>query len=322
VPLTLARMPAETDYGVFEIGMNHAGEIAPLTRLVRPHVAIVTTVGPVHIEFFPSESAIADAKAEIFEGLEPGGIAILNRDNVHYERLRSHALARGANVVCFGRAADADVRLIGTEPALGGGSHVHASIEGVELRYLVGAPGAHFVMNSLAVLAAVRRLGADVHTAAGALAELSAPVGRGERTRFHLPGGTVLLIDESYNANPASLAAALAAMAGVPRSEQPRRIAVIGDMRELGARSAELHRALKDPIEAAEVDLVFACGPFMKELFELLPEAVRGGYAETSDGLRDRLIAAVRPGDVVMIKGSLGTRMGPLVEAMKQHFGA
>ncbi len=317
VPLTLARMPAATRFAVIEIGMNHAGEIAPLTRMARPHIAIVTTVAPVHIEFFASEEAIADAKGEIFEGLEPGGIAILNRDNRHFERLMARALRCGAGrIVAFGESAQAEARLIGADSD-DSGSTVSASILGRVIAYRIGAPGQHYVWNSLAVLAAAALAGADVAAAAAQLEQVRAPTGRGERVRYELADGPVLLIDESYNANPASVRAALAAMAQTPRSAHPRRIAVLGDMRELGERSDELHRELAGPVESAGIDLLLACGPHMAQLYERVPAGRRGHYAATSDALRDALLAAVKPGDAVMIKGSLGTRMGPLVEALK-----
>src|SRR5262249_11854273 len=213
VPLSVARMPESTQFGVFEIGMNHAGEITPLTRLVRPHVAIVTTVEPVHLEYFGSVEAIADAKAEIFLGLEPGGAAVLNRDHPHYERL---ARAVDARVVSFGEHADADARLLKVS-LQADSSAVHVNILGTEITYKLGAPGRHVVQNSLAVLAAAALAGADLALTALALASLEAPTGRGQRLALSLPGGgSALLIDESYNANPASMRAALAVLGQAP----------------------------------------------------------------------------------------------------------
>jgi UDP-N-acetylmuramoyl-tripeptide--D-alanyl-D-alanine ligase len=315
VPLTLARLPAGAAYGVFEIGMNHAGEIEPLTKLVRPHVAIVTTVEPVHLEFFASVEAIAEAKAEIFAGLEPGGTAIINRDNPHFALLAERAGEQGARIVSFGRHEDAHVRPRVWElgPA---GSNIEVDIGGKRVAYRIGAPGAHLALNSLAVVAALDALGADVETAVAALADIQAAKGRGARVEVAVDGGAILLIDESYNANPASMRSALAAMATVPRTSNPRRIAVLGDMLELGTESARLHESLKDPVDAADVDLVFACGPNMRALFSALPADRRGEWAETSDGILAPLLAAVRAGDVVMVKGSLGSRMAPLVDAL------
>jgi UDP-N-acetylmuramoyl-tripeptide--D-alanyl-D-alanine ligase len=315
VPLTLARMPANVRYGVFEIGMNHAGEIEPLTRLVRPHVAIITTVEPVHLEYFGSVAAIAEAKAEIFAGLESGGTAILNRDNQFFELLADRARSRGARVISFGRNAESDVRPDVWE--LGAhGSDIAVSLAGRRIAYHLGAPGAHIAQNSLAVVAALDALEADVETAIAALSDLKPAKGRGARVEVSLGEGAILLIDETYNANPASMRSALAAMATVPRSSNPRRIAVLGDMLELGTESGRLHEDLKEPVDAAEVDLVFACGPNMQRLFEALPPDRRGEWAETSEGIMDPLLAAVRSGDVVMIKGSLGSRMAPLVDAL------
>ena len=319
VPLTLANFAPSAEYGVFEIGMNHPGEITPLTRLVRPHVAIITTVEPVHLEFFESVEQIAEAKAEIFQGLESGGTAILNADNPHFERLAARAEEAGAErFIPFGSTDDADARLI-RMVSEDSGSRVEAEICGKAVSYRIGAPGRHLVMNSLAVLAAVDAVGADLEKAAEALASYAAPVGRGARSRFALDGGAVALIDESYNANPASMRAALAALAEVPRNDLPRRIAVLGDMLELGETSMDLHADLADPVDGAGVDVVFACGPYMRALYYALPESRRGAYAESSDDLTERLLETVQAGDVVMIKGSLGSRMGPLVDALRSH---
>jgi UDP-N-acetylmuramoyl-tripeptide--D-alanyl-D-alanine ligase len=317
VPLTLARMPTDTEFAVIEIGMNHAGEIAPLSRLTLPDIALITTVEPVHLEFFPSTEAIADAKAEIFRGMRRGGAAVLNRDNVHFARLASAAERRGARIVSFGTAEMADVRLekVDVDDL---GSHVSASVRGRAVAYRLGAPGRHIVINSLGLLAVLDLLGVDVTRALAPLADIEAPEGRGKRHVFQTSAGTILLIDESYNANPASMRAALATLAEVPRAVFPRRIAVIGDMRELGASGAKLHLELKEAVLAAGADLVFACGPLTEGLFQSLPEKIRGAWTPSSEGLSDRLLAAVRAGDAVMIKGSLGTRMGPLVAALKQ----
>ncbi len=318
VPLSLARCPASARYAVFEMGMNHAGEIEPLTRLVRPHVAIVTTVAPVHLEFFGSVEAIADAKAEIFAGVEPGGAAVINRDNPQFARLQSAAKAAGvARVVSFGEHAEADARLL--KCALqADSSTVQARILGTDVTYKLGAPGRHVVLNSLAVLAAVSLAGADLALAALALAEIKPPTGRGARSTLDLPGGTALLIDESYNANPASMGAALALIGQANVGPRGRRIAVLGDMLELGARGADLHRELREPVQVSGVDLVFCCGPLMRALWEALPSERRGGYADNSAALESQLLAAIRPGDAVMVKGSLGSRMGLLVKAMER----
>jgi UDP-N-acetylmuramoyl-tripeptide--D-alanyl-D-alanine ligase len=316
VPLSLARAPQSARYAVFEIGMNHAGEIEPLTRLVRPHVAVITTVEPVHLEFFGSLDAIADAKAEIFAGVEPDGTAVINRDNGQYARLRRHAQQAGvARIVTFGEHAEADARLV--KCALHAeGSTVQARILGADLTYTLGAPGRHLVMNSLAVLAAAVLAGADLARAALALADLKPAAGRGTREILRWDGHSALLIDESYNANPASMRAALALLGQTPG----RRVAVLGDMLELGAAGAHLHRGLADAVAENGIDLVFCCGPLMRALWDALPPARRGGYADTSAALEPDVVSAIRPGDVLMVKGSLGSRMAPIVKAIQRQY--
>jgi UDP-N-acetylmuramoyl-tripeptide--D-alanyl-D-alanine ligase len=321
VPLTLARMPRDAAYGVFEIGMNHAGEIEPLARMVRPHVAVITTVEPVHIEFFRSISAIADAKGEIFAGLEPGGVAVLNRDNPHFERVRAHALASAAGrIVTFGEGERADVRaeriILKADVSV-----VEARILGQPLVYRVGAPGRHVAMNSLGVLAAIKALGGDLALAALALAELKPPVGRGECTVLDA-GGAFTLVDESFNANPASMRAALANLRTMDPRPRGRRIAVLGDMLELGPDGPALHRELAPAVAESRADLVFAAGPLMANLVEALPPERRGGYAGTAAELEAAVLANVRAGDVVMVKGSKGILVSRIVKALKERYGA
>ena len=321
VPLSLARCPADVRYAVFEMGMNHAGEIEPLSRLARPHVAIITTVEPVHLEFFPSVEAIAVAKAEIFQGLEPGGAAVINRDNPHYELLAAAARNAGVGrIVSFGEHAKADARLVkaALQPD---SSTAQARVLGADVTYKLGAPGQHAVLNSLAVLAAVSLVGADLALSALALAELAPPTGRGARVRLSLGNGEpALLIDESYNANPASMRAAIALLGQAEIGSRGRRIAVLGDMLELGTAGPDLHRGLVEPIRAHGIDLVFCCGPLMRALWEALPSERRGGYADGAGALEADVIAAVRPGDALMIKGSLGSRMGPIVKALERQY--
>ena len=320
VPLTLARMPDATRFGVFEIGMNHAGEITPLVAMVRPHIAIVTTVAPVHLEFFSGVEAIADAKAEIFSGLEPGGLAIINRDDDTYARMRAHAEASPArHVLCFGAHPEADARL-DTLTQVSDASLVRATILGQAVNFHLGAPGRHMAMNALAVLLAAKASGLDLATAAASLGRVSAAEGRGARSRIDTGAGAFTLIDESYNANPTSMRAALHLLAAAMPGPGGRRIAVLGDMREMGPQALEMHRDLAGAVEASDADLVFAAGPLMRELVQVLPEAHRGAYAETADGLRADLFSTLRPGDVVMVKGSKASRMTPLVQAMKAHF--
>jgi UDP-N-acetylmuramoyl-tripeptide--D-alanyl-D-alanine ligase len=319
VPLTLARMPKAAEFGIFEIGMNHAGEITPLTELVKPHVVVITTVEPVHLEYFASVEAVAEAKAEILKGLVPGGTAVLPRDNAHFDLLKERASAVGAKISTFGFAKDADIVCIQANLEAKGSS-VIAGLGSQRFPYRVGAPGEHYVKNSLAVLAVLVALGADPMRRLAALARISPPVGRGARTQLEAPDGRILLIDESYNANPASVRAALAAMATTPRADFPRRIAVLGDMLELGDASPDLHRSLKEAVDAAGVDLVLACGPMMRLLYDALKPSQQGGWAPSSEQLVEPLLDAVRSGDAVMIKGSLASKMAPLVDALRARF--
>src|SRR5690242_13701951 len=320
VPLSLARCPASAKYAVFEIGMNHAGEITPLTQMAMPHVAIVTTVEPVHLEYFGSVEKIADAKAEIFLGLVPGGTAVINRDNDQYARL--DAAARAANVsriVTFGADPQAEARLV-RHVLQADSSTVEAVILGTPVAYKLGAPGRHIVMNSLAVLAAASLAHADLAVAALALGRLKAAVGRGARIPLGLPNGEALLIDESYNANPASMKAAIALLGQAEIGPQGRRIAVIGDMLELGDLGPRLHAELSETLVENSIDLVYCAGPLSRALWEALPPNRRGGYAETAAALEPAVIGAVRAGDALMVKASNGSKMGPLVKALERQF--
>jgi len=318
VPLSLARCPASAHYAVLEMGMNHPGEIEPLSRLARPHVGVITAIAPVHLEFLGTLGKIADAKAEIFLGLEPNGAGVLDRDNSQFARLKRRAKEAGvARLVSFGEHAKADARLI--KCALHANcSTVRADILGTELTYKIGAPGRHLVHNSLAVLATCVLVGADLALAALALAEFKPVAGRGTLIEIDLPGGPARVIDESYNANPASVAAALALLGQAPLGSQGRRIAVLGDMLELGPQARALHRGLLEPVLANAVDLVFCCGPLMRALWQALPAGRRGGYAEDSATLEVQVLSAIRAGDAVMVKGSLGSRMAPIVKALQR----
>jgi len=316
VPLSLARMPRDSAYGIFELGMNNPGEIAQLTAMVRPHLALITAIAPAHLAVFESLAGIARAKAEIFQGLEPAGTAILCRDTPHFEALREAAVAAGAaTILSFGESAEANVRLLrlAEHPSC---VCVSGDVGGQPVAFKVGAPGRHWAVNGLAVLAAVAALGADLGRAARALAEFAPLKGRGRRHEISYRGGRLLLIDESYNANPASVRAALAVLGQVAPAAGGRRIAVLGDMLELGRDAEALHRELADDVIAAEVDLVLACGPNMSSLLADLPKAMRGASAATSAALLPRVIEAVAPGDTIMVKGSLGMAMAPVVEAL------
>ncbi|MEM1047988.1 MAG: UDP-N-acetylmuramoylalanyl-D-glutamyl-2,6-diaminopimelate--D-alanyl-D-alanine ligase [Pseudomonadota bacterium] len=323
VPLSLARMPEATTFGIFEIGMNHAGEIRPLVKMVRPHIAIITTVEAVHIEYFESVADIARAKAEIFEGVEPGGTVLLNADNMHYDLLCDLARRQPAieRIASFGEKPGTDVRLVEATTA-DRYSDVTADVFGQTVRYRLGAPGQHLVLNSLAVIGAASLAGADVDAAGAALAGLSAPRGRGERRDLIIDGGAGVLIDESYNANPASMRAALDLLGSTAPSAGGRRIAILGDMLELGATGEAEHARLAEAIEANAVDRVACCGPLMRALWEKLPAHRRAHYAPNSEALSEAVLDDVRVGDVVMVKGSLGSRMGPLVESLLTRYGA
>ena len=319
-PLSLARCPQSARFAVLEMGMNHAGEISPLTRMVLPHVAIVTTVEPVHLEFFGTVEKIADAKAEIFEGVVPGGAAVINRDNPQFERLARAARNAGvASIVAFGEHKDADARLLryALQPD---SSTVEASILGDNVTFKLGAPGRHLISNALAVLSAVKLAGADLALGALALADLAPSTGRGARLTLELPGGPATLIDESYNANPASMRAALALLGQAELGARGRRIAVLGDMLELGPQGPNLHRGLADAVTGGAVDLVFCSGPLMRSLWDALPTERRGGYAQTSAELESEVLGVVRAGDAIMVKGSLGSKMGPIVKALTRQF--
>lgn len=321
VPLTLARMPRDSAFGVIEVGMNHAGEITPLTAMARPHIAIITTVAPVHLEFFPHVEAIADAKAEIFSGLVPGGVAILNRDNDQFARLLAAAQASQAGYVAtFGADPQADARLI--DVALGEDHMtVQAQIYGRTLNYKVGAPGQHLAMNSLAVLLAAAACGCDLDAAAEALAGFEVPEGRGRRFTLTTALGPFTLIDESYNANPASMRAAFALVGSLPSEQHAgRRIAVLGDMRELGAQSGELHAGLAIDILLNKIDLVFAAGPLMKHLFDNLPPEKQGAWRHDAVDLEPVVSDAVQEGDLIVVKGSNASQMSLIVKALKSRY--
>ena len=322
VPLTLARMPQGARFGVFEIGMNHAGEITPLVGMVRPRIAIITTIAPVHLEAFDSLEGIADAKAEIFSGLEPGGRAIIHRDIPQYERLLDAAHeSRAGRILSFGEHPDADAVLLDVRPAAEG-SHVTARIEGEHLSYRIGAPGRHIAMNSLAVLLAAGSLGLDLRKAAAALEAFTAPGGRGQRVTLGKPGAEITVIDESYNANPTSMRAALDLLGETPVSTVGRRIAVLGDMLELGPSGPALHAGLAPDVERNQIDRVFAAGPLSRHLFDALPPEKRVAWAPSSAELLPHLLETVGPDDVIMIKGSNGSRMAPIVAALVERFAA
>jgi UDP-N-acetylmuramoyl-tripeptide--D-alanyl-D-alanine ligase len=319
VPLSLARMPKNTKFGIFEIGMNHKGEITPLTAMVRPHVAIITAIAPVHLEYFENVDEIADAKAEIFEGLVPGGVAIINRDLPQYERLLTHAKGSAAgHVSSFGEHENADAKLLNVKIGIDH-SVVEAEICGHHLTYRLGVPGRHFAMNALAVLLAAKAFGINLEAAADTLAFSMPQPGRGERLLLPADDGPYTLIDESYNANPASMRAALALVGALPLREKGRRIAILGDMLELGSNGAAIHAELAGDVAANHIDLVFAAGPLTKHLFEALPGQLQGAWRDQASDLVPAVAAAVQSGDMVIVKGSNASRMSTVVDFLKQR---
>ncbi|MFL6746649.1 MAG: UDP-N-acetylmuramoyl-tripeptide--D-alanyl-D-alanine ligase [Sphingomicrobium sp.] len=311
VPLSLARMPRDSEFAVFEMGMNNAGEIAALTRQVRPHLALVTAVAPAHIENLGSEEAIADAKGEIFQGLEPDGVAIVPNDTPHRDRLVKAARRHADRIITFG-AGDADVHAVHAVAAENGGSLISAALLDRELTFTISQPGEHWVSNALAVLAAVEAVGADVALAALALADLAGLKGRGARHVIALDGGEALLIDESYNANPASMAATLKSL-GAER-DVTRRIAVLGPMRELGEHSAELHAGLAPAVLDAHVDELILIGEEMRPLAEQVVGKVSLDLVDSVDEAADHLLNRVRPGDAVLVKASNSVGLAKLVD--------
>ncbi|MBA4768600.1 MAG: UDP-N-acetylmuramoyl-tripeptide--D-alanyl-D-alanine ligase [Porphyrobacter sp.] len=328
VPLSLARMPARSRFGVFEMGMNHQGEIAPLAAHARPHVALITTIAPAHIENLGSLEAIADEKAQIFTGLVPGGVAIIPADSEWAERIIGHAKACGAHVVTFGRAATADVRLLDAIPAAGGGSLVTADLGDRRICYTIAEPGEHWIVNSLGVMAAVRAAGGDLASAGLALAEMGGLKGRGVRHTLTVPGGTALLIDESYNANPASMRATLKALSQTPAT---RRLAVLGSMKELGDFADAFHRQLAEPITEAGVTHAILVGPEMRALAEELGKAAGGSlgkavtFAHCEGPAEATLLLeqfGLAHGDAVLVKGSNSVGLGRLVSHFTEQLRA
>ncbi len=310
-PLSLARLPREAAFAVFELGMNHAGEIAPLSRLVRPHAALVTAIAPAHTAFFGSLAEVADAKAEIFEGLEPGGTAVLNADTPHIERLEAAAGRAGADVLRFSRKAGDAVLIHAALDA--SGSDVAAEVRGKRFDFRLGAPGAHWTLNALGVLLVLDVFG--VVPDPEVLAAFRPPAGRGARRTL----GGWTLIDESYNASPAAMNAALGVLGLAEPGPGGRRIAVLGDMLELGADAGPAHAGLAGPVEEAAVDLVFAAGPEMRRLFERLPPGRRGAHRADTAALAPSVAEAVAPGDIVLVKGSLGMGMKTVIEALERR---
>lgn len=314
VPLSLARMPKNTDFGVFELGMNHAGEIASLTRIAKPDVAIITTVAPAHLEFFDSVEAIADAKGEIFQGVTTGGCAIINRDNPHYKRLLRLANEAGiTHIKSFGTNEDSTFHVVAATTDVDG-SRVTLRTPAQTITYTLGLSGKHQACNSAAVLAAVEAVGGSLEKAAHALASLSSQGGRGKEYVVKLAQGVCLVIDDSYNASPASMQAALALLGERKQASGGRAIAVLGDMLELGNTSAELHKALTQDIKTNRIDKVYTAGEYMQAMYDTLPSEKKGGAFASSDLIGEAVLHYLQPGDVVLVKGSRGIQMEKVVQ--------
>ncbi|MDD9900201.1 MAG: UDP-N-acetylmuramoylalanyl-D-glutamyl-2,6-diaminopimelate--D-alanyl-D-alanine ligase [Alphaproteobacteria bacterium] len=320
VPLSLANLPPDAPYAIFEMGMNHAGELETLTKMVRPHIALITSIEPVHIEHFPNIEAIADAKAEVFLGMDENGIAILPHDNPHFERLKKHAEAAGLSTILgFGEEEDADAHM--THCALhADSSKVSGNIRGQGISFKLSIPGHHIAMNAIAALLTIDAAGGDISRATQALGNLNPPEGRGNRIPIIIEDGAppLMIVDDSYNANPASMRAAFSVLEMVTPQGEGRRIAVLGDMLELGPKGPQIHAELANPLLHAKADILFCCGAQMDALYNVLPEDWRGAHAKDSTALAPLVAEFVKPGDVVLVKGSLGSKMGYIVHALEQ----
>lgn len=321
VPLTLANLPRDAEFAVIEMGMNHAGEIAALSRWVRPDVSIITTVDAVHIEHFDSVEAIADAKSEIFEGMHGAGVALINADNPHCMRMCDQAQNADLDrIMLFGSSPEAvcqmrEYRVEGLE------SIVDAVIAGTRVKYRIGAIGKHWGMMSVAVLGIADALHLDLARSAEVLEYFNEPEGRGRIEELAVDGGHLRLIDDSYNASPVAMQAAFEKMAAIAMDEspRPRTLAVLGDMLELGTHARELHVGLVPTLVNNQIDLVFAAGALMKCLYDALPEEMQGDYDESALGLAPKVVERLEPGDLVLVKGSHGSNMKDVVEAIRDN---
>lgn len=322
LPLSLCQLPQSFDYGVFEIGMNYPNEITPLSKLARPHIALITTVEKMHIENCGSYEGVADAKAEIFEGMDPGSKVILKKDNPMFHRLEEKAKSKGLDVVTFGSDPTADARLH-ENFYRDGRLFVRATVGSRELEYAVPAVGEHWAYNSLAVLTAVWLLGGNVELAAASLSQFQLLDGRGAVREFKVDGGSITVIDDSYNAGPGSMSAGIKTLGRLNPGPEGRRIAVMGNMAELGDFAKELHEALVDELVVNHVDKVFTTGNLMAHLFAKLPESMQGYQNDDLDDLAKKVCSFVRPGDVLLVKGSRGMRayrgrMSKIVDALEE----
>jgi UDP-N-acetylmuramoyl-tripeptide--D-alanyl-D-alanine ligase len=317
VPLSLARLPANARYGVLELGMNHAGELGPLSQQVQPHVALITTIEAVHLEFFASLEAIADAKAEIFLGMNSNGAAVLNRDNLQFSRLAAAAKARGLKkILSFGHDGKCDARMLKCVVSQDA-TDITAEILGRRITYRLGVPGEHLALNSLGALLAAAAAGSDAEACAAALEHYKQPKGRGVIQTMAVPDGTITVIDETYNASPSAMRFAIRVLGQMKPGFGGRKILVLGDMLELGKESPALHAELAKSIIDAGVDLLFCCGEMMGHLYDALPSGGQGYHAANSAELAPHVVRAVRAGDVLTVKGSKSTYMGAVIDALR-----
>lgn len=320
VPYSLATMPESSNVGVFEVGMNYSHEITPLSKQIKPTIAVITWIAPVHVENFDNGiDGVVAAKSEIFNGMDRDGVTILPRDNDHFDTLVANAKNQGLEkIYSFGEHEDADARLM--DYKLGAnGTEVKASIMGQDVSYTLQIAGKHIAMNSLSVLMAVYVSGGDIHHAAQAMGSIEPQEGRGNRVHIETAEARnpILLIDESYNASPVAMRASFQVMAMVHPGHGGRRLAVLGDMLELGAQSQSDHENLAEDLRAANVDLLYCSGRDMKFLYNKMPDANQGGWYENSTELADAIMNDLMPGDVILVKGSLGSKMKIVVEAIK-----
>lgn len=324
VPLTLCNLPSDTQFAIIEMGMNHVGEIAPLSAIARPDVSLITTVEAVHLEHFGAVEAIADEKAEIFSGMGGAGYAVLNMDNAHFARLKQHAERHGLDrVLGFGTDKGAICRMTDYRVSETG-SQVEATIAGTSIAYRIGTVGKHWAVASVAVLGVVDALGGDLAKSAAVLEHFREPKGRGRIEQLTVKGGKLTLVDDSYNASPVSVAGAISKVAELKRAakEPVRTLVVLGDMLELGDTAEELHVGLIPAIINNQMDLVFAAGSFMQKMYDALPEGMKGAYRATAKELAPVVVDAIRPHDLVLVKGSRGSRMEIVVDAIKESADA
>lgn len=319
VPLSLSRLPQDAHYGVFELGMNHMGELEPLTKAVQPHIALITAIAAVHIGNFNSLDEIAEAKSEIFAGIVKDGSAVIPADSSYSPYLRGRATHFGVgHCYSFGHHAKADAR-IESFTLDANSSVVKVRILGKSIEYTVGVPGEHWVMNSLSALLCAALAGADLEKAAAVLATLSLADGRGVPKRISIPDGSFTLIDESYNASPIAVEMAIKVLSRKEPSGNGRRLLALGDMRELGEHAKAMHLALAQPILDAKIDKVYCCGELMKHLYDALPEAKRGAYAFTSNDLAPIVASDIRNGDIITVKGSHSMEMPYVIKTLEQR---